>query len=193
MIYFMRHGLDDESFVGGWSEVDLIDEGINQVNEALPILKKLIITKIYSSDIKRALSTAKIIASELKVPIIETDILREQNKGDCNGLNKKEAYSKYQKYIDGNDINMRYPNGESLMDLYERVKSNMHLLEGLDNVLIITHRGVINMLYYILNDIPLDMEKKRFGVVHASIHELDLTNNTIRRIDGSSGIWFNKR
>ena len=51
-----------------------------------------------------------------------------------------------------------------------------------DDTLIVTHRGYINMLYYILNDIPLDMKKERFDVVTASVHEYDKEKNTIRRI-----------
>ena len=31
MIYLMRHGLDDETFIGGWSDVDLVNDGIEQV------------------------------------------------------------------------------------------------------------------------------------------------------------------
>ena len=51
-----------------------------------------------------------------------------------------------------------------------------------DNSLIVTHRGVINMIYYILTNTPLDMDKKRFDVDHLSIHELDLNKKVIRRI-----------
>jgi broad specificity phosphatase PhoE len=51
-----------------------------------------------------------------------------------------------------------------------------------DDTLIITHRGVINMFYYIFNDINLDMDKKKFDVTHGSIHEIDLKNKKIRRI-----------
>ena len=29
MIYFMRHGQDDENYIGGWSDVELIQSGIN--------------------------------------------------------------------------------------------------------------------------------------------------------------------
>ena len=38
------------------------------------------------------------------------------------------------------------------------------------------------MIYYLLNDIELDMNKERFDVTHASIHELDIKSKKIRRI-----------
>ena len=31
MIYLLRHGLDDESKIGGWSDVSLTEDGIKQV------------------------------------------------------------------------------------------------------------------------------------------------------------------
>ena len=31
LIYLVRHGLDDENYIGGWSDVPLISEGIEQV------------------------------------------------------------------------------------------------------------------------------------------------------------------
>ena len=51
-----------------------------------------------------------------------------------------------------------------------------------DNSLVVTHRGVINVFYYLFNSIPLDMEKKRFNVDHLSIHEVDIDKKIIRRI-----------
>ena len=56
MIYLLRHGLDDESFIGGWSDVDLISAGIKQVENTRDYIvdNKLLINNIISSDIKRA-------------------------------------------------------------------------------------------------------------------------------------------
>ena len=49
-----------------------------------------------------------------------------------------------------------------------------------DDTLIITHRGVINMFYYILRNIPLDMDKKKFKVDVASVHALDKITRSIK-------------
>ena len=46
----------------------------------------------------------------------------------------------------------------------------------------VTHRGFINMIYYICNNKELDMNKKQFGVEPASVHEYDFVNKKIRRI-----------
>lgn len=42
MIYFLRHGEDDESFIGGWSNVSLTSSGIEQIREASGFIKKII-------------------------------------------------------------------------------------------------------------------------------------------------------
>ena len=75
----------------------------------------------------------------------------------------------------------KYPNGESMLDLYNRMKIYLNSFKE-DNVLLITHRGVINMFYYILNDVNLDMDKEKFNVLHGSIHEMDKNKKLIRRI-----------
>lgn len=124
MIYLVRHGLDDERFVGGYSDVGLIDLGIIQIEEVGEWLlsQKFYIKSIYSSDITRALESASIINKYLNLCIYIDGRLREQNKGLLNGMARDIAEKDYFKYLNTNDVNKRFPNGESLMDLYLRVK-----------------------------------------------------------------------
>ena len=58
----------------------------------------------------------------------------------------------------------------------------MYIIIKLDNVLLITHRGNINMIYFILENRLPDMDKKQFGVEHASLHELDTNKMLIKKI-----------
>lgn len=188
MIYLLRHGLDNESFIGGWSEIPLTKEGIYQVvNTASKIngRDEINIIKVISSSVKRATHTADIVAPIIGISDYEvSDLLKEQNKGHLNGMEKNVAMSLYPEYMDGSiAVDTVYPDGESLRDLYERIRDNLSFFENLeDGTLLITHRGVINMLYYILNDIPLDMEKSRFDVTHASLHECDIKKRLIRKV-----------
>ena len=83
MIYLLRHGLDDETKIGGYSNVSLTDEGIIKTKEARSFIEENInFNKIISSDVKRAVQTSNIINENLNKEIIYTDILREQDKGD---------------------------------------------------------------------------------------------------------------
>ncbi len=184
MIYAIRHGQDDERFIGGWSNGKLTKNGLNDVKFAsLWIRDNLSINNILSSDIKRARDTAFIINKELKVPIEFSEILREQNKGLLNGLPIDIAKKTYHTFLNNMNIDTVYPKGESLRDLYIRIYNNLNKLERLkDNTLLVTHRGVINMLYYILNNKELDMNKGQFEVTTASIHEIDFENKLIRKV-----------
>lgn len=182
MIYLIRHGLDDESKIGGWSDVSLTNEGIKQVEKAKKyIIDNLSFEKIISSDVKRAKETSQIINKNLNKKITYTKKLREQSKGKYNGV-KKSDLDKNDYFLGNIKIYDKYPEGESLLDLYYKVEKLLNSINKWDNTLLVTHRGVINMFYYLLNNEKLDMNKKRFNVDHASIHKLDLKNMTIERI-----------
>ena len=181
MIYLIRHGLDDESMIGGWSDVSLTEDGKVQVENATKFLKNISFEKIISSDIKRAKETSLIINKEFNKEIIYTKKLREQNKGDYNGLLKEKISN--DDYFKGNvSIYDTYPNGESLLDLYFRIEKLLLTIDNWEDSLIVTHRGVINMIYYLLNNKKPDMYKDSFNVTHASVHKLDLKNKKIERI-----------
>ena len=184
MIYLLRHGLDDENYIGGWSDNSLTDIGINQIETVAKYLKEnnIVFNQIYSSDIKRTLETSTIISNELNIKIKKLPLLRELNKGLLNGMELNKAMKLYPMYFESLDINIKYPNGECMCDLYNKIKENIDYILSLDNSLLVTHRGVINMLYYLLNDIDLDMNKKRFNVTHASLHKIDLQKKKIKRI-----------
>ena len=181
MIYLLRHGLDDESKIGGWSDVCLTKEGIKQIKKAKNfITENISFRDIVSSDIKRASESAKIINEDFNKKIIYTSLLREQNKGDYNGLPKMVL--KDDTFLKDLTIYDTFPNGESLLDLYFRIERLMLVIDTWDDNLLVTHRGVINMIYYLLNNKKPDMYKDSFGVTHSSVHKLDLKSKTIERI-----------
>lgn len=184
MIYFLRHGLDDERYIGGWSEVDLVEKGRDQIVDVVQFIKKnnLCIDKIYCSDIKRTVSSAEIVGESLNLIPISTSILRELNKGNLNGLLIEEVQKKYPYEKNITDINHQYPNGESVLELYKRIKRDLDIMLEKDNSLLITHRGVINMIYFILNDIPINLNKEYFSVEHGSLHEYNQLTKKIKRI-----------
>lgn len=184
MIYLIRHGLDDERYVGGYSDISLTEEGIRQIKNVIPKIKELPINKIYTSDIKRAIETTNIINNELDIQIIKDKNLRELDKGLLNGKRKDLLTKEEFDNLHTNNINERISNGEAMTDLYNRVKDLLlnNYFDDKDNSLLVTHRGFINMLYFILNDIELSMDKERFGVTHSSVHELDIKNSKIKKL-----------
>jgi len=176
IIYLMRHGLDDETFVGGWSNGGLIKEGKEQVECATKFISQNIndISTIYHSGLNRAIETADIVNEVVDLPIISLDDLKELNKGRLNGMEVNVAKNMYPNFFPNPSIYEKYPDGESLQDLHDRVKSFLKNSDEYDKSLLVTHRGVINMIYFILNDIEINYDKKQFDVGHGSIHKIEL-------------------
>ena len=183
MIYLVRHGLDDERYIGGYSNISLIKEGIEQIKNTRDYIinNQLNINKIYSSDVKRAQETTKIINEKLNKPVTYLSELREQDKGLLTGMDKKVAYDIYPNFKNVTNPKTRYPSGESLEDLYNRIYIFLEKLPK-EDLLLVTHRGVINMIYYILTNTPLDMDKEKFDVTHGSLHELDIHHKKIKKL-----------
>ena len=183
MVYLLRHGEDDESYIGGWSNVDLTDNGIKQVRKTAKLIKnKFPIRKIIASDIKRAVTTAQIVDEVLDINPEYSPKLWELNNGLLTGHKKEYAIKHFTKYFSNVRIDTTYPEGESMLDLYERSKELLEELKNENDTLVITHRGVINMFYYLLNNKMPDMDKEQFGVTHSSLHEFDPNKQIIKKI-----------
>ena len=184
MIYLVRHGLDDENYIGGHSDVDLIEEGIVQVNDLGKWFyqSNFNVDKIFTSDVKRAVSTASIINKYLNLELFLDNNLRELDKGLLTGMRKDDAMFLYPTYVNINDVAIKYPNGESMNDFYLRIKKLLLYMFKYEDCVVVTHRGVINMIYcYLLGD-SVHLNKEKYNVEHASVHELDLIKRKVRRI-----------
>lgn len=184
MIYLVRHGLDDETYIGGYSDVGLTEVGKKQIDSSGLWLKDNAqsIRKIYTSDVKRAVESAEIINRYFNKEIELIKGLRELDKGLLNGMDKNLAKVLYPDYISVTDINKRYPNGESMIDLYNRIKLFLDEIHNYEDCLLVTHRGVINMIYTLLYNDSLTMNKEKYDVTHSSIHAIDLDTKKIKRL-----------
>ena len=177
-ILFVRHGKDDDRYRGGWSNLDLTDEGVEQVMELAKHLKKYKeeynISRIVSSDLQRALTTSKIIAKELNLCITKEEAIRETNNGDLAGMLKEEALLKYPGlFFSSLDMDEAYPNGESPQEFYVRIKEWFERFvdehkNDKENILVVTHGGVINIIYHLVNKLEWSNKNKPFQVGTAS-------------------------
>ena len=184
MLYLLRHAEDDERYVGSWSDASILEKEKERVRQqGIYIKNNLNITNIYSSDIKRAMETAEIVGDILNIKVKKDKNLREQNKGILTGKFKETLNEEEHNLLENQQIDTLFPKGETLQDLYNRIILYLDEMKKYEeNSLVVTHRGVINAIYYYFNNIPLDMDKKKFDVGHLSIHELDIDNKLIRRI-----------
>ena len=72
ILYIARHGKDDDTVRGGWSRTPLTEEGIQQAESLAFFVQKsdLNIKHIRSSDLPRAIQTAKAIGNQLQLPVV---------------------------------------------------------------------------------------------------------------------------
>lgn len=183
-LIFVRHGKDDDRYRGGWSMLDLIPEGIEQAKQLAKHLKEnndtYQIAHIISSDLTRTLTTANIISSELGVPVKKEIQLRETNNGDLAGMLNDIAREQYPGlFFSSLNMDEDYPNGESPNDFYMRIKnwfweftSNCHNMKG--NVLVVTHGGVISIIYHLVKKIEWSNKNRAFKVGNCSVHILNI-------------------
>lgn len=159
-VFLARHGNEPGGFRGGWSS-----HGLDSLGEAqaLALAEYLLenqgvynIKKIYSSDLPRAMQTAQAVTDKLGLPVIEKSGFREVNNGVLAGMANEEADRLYPNlYWKRLGWEEKYPKGESPKDFYGRVSSEWKsfledLKSGDENVLLITHGGVIQVILSIL-------------------------------------------
>jgi alpha-ribazole phosphatase len=153
-LFLIRHGQTDWNIARrfqGQSDVSLNEVGRKQAMALADRLSAQHIDALYSSDLQRALETAKIIR---KSECYSDARLREINFGDWEGLTYNEIKEKYPNALAEreNDIYKNAPpNGETLEQLCERVRSMLDELYAKhkdQTVLVVAHGGVLQTLHF---------------------------------------------
>lgn len=183
-VYFIRHGKDDENYRGGWSTLGLVPEGVEQAKQLGMYLKEKKeehgIKKIISSDLSRAKETADILAKEMGLAVVIDKRLREADNGSLAGMLNEEALKKYPGLFWSTlKPDECYPDGESPNQFFSRIKawfeaffSECKDTEG--NILVVTHGGVINIVYHLVKGMEWSNTMKSVSVGNCSVHVLDV-------------------
>ena len=100
VIYIVRHGQTEENtkrILQGHMPGTLTKEGKEQVRlTAEELASRGVSFKcIVSSDLKRAMDSAQIIADRLHLPVVPMEMLRERDWGSYTGITVSEAVDKY--------------------------------------------------------------------------------------------------
>ncbi|MBI5192751.1 MAG: histidine phosphatase family protein [Nitrospirae bacterium] len=159
--YLIRHGHLVNSHKGvynGHSDIELSPEGVAQTTAVAACLKDKTISAIYSSDLRRSLDGAKIIAASQGLEVIPSDALREINLGCWEGLTPDEIRSNYTESWDrwlADPIRTCPPGGETIPEMQSRVIKEF---EGIikkhagEEIVLFTHAGVNRIIIcYALN------------------------------------------
>ena len=158
-IILLRHSQVIEKYQGkynGHIDIALSLTGKKEAKSRALELKHITFDKVYCSDLKRARETLD--AFDLAVKPIFTNQLREKSWGIDEGKSFQEIESrgiKYQNFeqwlseLDGEDITL----------YQERIKKYFYEIifkQNVENILVVTHSGVIKTILGILKNISLE-------------------------------------
>lgn len=195
-LLIIRHGETDWNALQrlqGWSDIILNEAGINQAQHLNNYLQKEYLqtvykehglkpTRIYTSDLKRAIQTAHPLANDLAIEITIDPDLRERNYGKLEGKNWREALDHHdtQSHVTPKDFAEEL--GVERLDEFAK-----RLQRGLDGitqrypgelVVVISHGGALDMMWRYFKGLALDAQR-----------EVLQRNTTINHVRWDSGLW----
>lgn len=155
-IYIVRHGEVDwnsKGIVLGQKDFPLNNEGKKQAIELKEQLKNVHFDVIFSSDLKRTQETAKIIASDRKIPLKSTSTLREQGFGKYEGWEKQKFLALFNKWNEmTNEERHKYTLSEDMESNENAVNRLIDFLHKISttyngkSVLVVTHGALMRYL-----------------------------------------------
>lgn len=150
ILHFIRHGETEwnaERRIQGQTDVPLSPKGREQARELADRLADASIGAIWSSDLQRALDTARPLAERLGLEVHVTKALRERDFGDDEGKRDDDVFSllPQSQWL---DPDWAHPNGETRRDVWNRTAAFLDTLLGdppSDEIALVTHGGPIRL------------------------------------------------
>ena len=150
---------NQKSRLSGHIDSSISEEGKEQIDKITNYLKDFDIDKIYTTTSSRTKDTVKKLSELKSIEIIEKESLKEISFGDFEGLTFDEIKDKYPKEFQDmieKGYEYKYPNGESLIDSYNRVCIELdNIISNNDDrtILICSHGGTIrNIITYLISN-----------------------------------------
>lgn len=174
-IYLIRHGRQSSKLCN--VDVNLSEEGQRQ---ALLVGERLISKKIeavYSSQLIRAVETARIANQLWNTRHVIREELREISFGQMEGMTDAAIardFSDFKAEQEKMEKDLPYPGGESASDVIERAMPILNEITSCDdyqNVAIVTHGGVIRS---VISSI-LHMEPRYYRIFGTSLENCSIT------------------
>lgn len=163
-IYLIRHGETEwnkEGRLQGNSDVKLSADGIRQAYLLAEYAQFPKVDAIYSSDLSRAVETAKLLGVKFNLPITTTVQLREINFGDWEGKPisglVKEHPKSFGRFFTAPE-RCHPPNGETFLEAQARVMNvirNVIAEHDNQNVVIVAHGAVNRLIIGAALDMPI--------------------------------------
>lgn len=181
-LILIRHGETfwnrERRIQGGGSDTELSEVGLKQAEIVTSYLTEENVVAIISSPLKRALDTARAIASQHQLPVEVDTGLGEIEVGELEGLSLSNLTTTFSQYLLGSwreGGSQRLPGGESFVELQQR---SWACVEGLlakhkdGTVVIVSHYFVILAIIFRALGLPLEyLTKFRIDTGGVSIVE----------------------
>ncbi|MFC2034345.1 histidine phosphatase family protein [Chloroflexota bacterium] len=195
-LLLVRHGVTEfnsnQRFMG-YTDIDMNTVGYSQIEKLRDLLVDEKVSSIYSSDLKRAMSTADVISSSCNTDVVPCTDLREINCGDVEGLTFEEISNKYPELagmITNFNLKIKFPGGESFEDFIERTSQFLDKLkehDSSDTIIIVSHSGVLRVLVCLLLGIDMNCWWQfRFDNASLSVVETYPQGAVINLLNGTS-------
>jgi broad specificity phosphatase PhoE len=177
-VFLLRHGETAWNKLGrimGRSQVPLGADGIQQIKKIAPLIATLELDAIYTSPLRRAVQTAKLIAAATKLPICKSEGLNEIAFGAWTGRHFDELIDNelYRRFIKLPATTL-LPGGETISDVQRRGLKVIH--EAAQKVpggrfLFVSHGDVIRAILCHYMKLPLN-EYRRLRIDNGSLSAL---------------------
>ena len=184
-VYLIRHGHTEPTENGKLyndPDVELTENGRSQAKALGEWLQNESPELLVSSTAKRVLSTAELISERIKLPNTPTDNLNEWSVGEWEGRTylevKKEDPADYKNWSK-DPIKNAPPGGESIEDLYERVKTRIkEIIEEHKGkkIALVTHAGVARAILVDALEMPI-RNFWRLNISTGSVTKIDFSDN----------------
>ena len=154
-ICLVRHGETEwnaERRIQGQIDIGLNETGVRQAMAAGRWLRSAGIVALYSSDLKRAWTTAQAIGAELGLVPTSVPEMRERRYGIFEGLTYDEAKAVHPDgyaAFEGRNADYAFENGESLLTMFARVTGKLEALAARhpgEIIAIVLHGGVLDII-----------------------------------------------
>ena len=154
-LYLIRHGETDYNNAmrfQGRTDILLNQKGIEQAEKAAEFFRDIPLQAIYTSSLKRAITTAEIIGKVKGLEPQATDALQEMSFGIWENMNSKDIQKKYAKEwkdFFASPATTTIPQGECMFDVQKRAYPVVQEIldqypEG--DVAFVAHGGIIRVL-----------------------------------------------
>ena len=162
-LYLIRHGEVEDAASGkllGHTDAPLSARGLDQARRVAETLSTAQLSAIYSSDLKRAISTAEIIAERHQLQVQSYSAWREIDIGDWEGRTIAALYDDTPQLIGQlfeDPASFEYPGGESFAAFTARVQRalDQSLITHKDGeVALVTHAGVCRTIIGTVLEMP---------------------------------------